>query len=102
VHVTENDRGIVHASTAFADIPAAVAAAVSVAERVAAQRLSIGDTAVLKIGQLGIMAVWIPAEAFLVPLSLRSERQGLKGDRVYKEAAFVRAVLRIAARIAET
>jgi hypothetical protein len=50
VHSRDSGSGAAHVATAFANVPAALAAAVHAAERVASRELSIEDIGVVRIG----------------------------------------------------
>jgi len=99
IHVIDSDSGPAQAATAFANVPAALAAAVHAAERAASRDLSIEDISVVRVGQLGIMVVWVPAEKIVVPMRLRYERRDLKPNCVYSEVQFIRRVLKFASEV---
>ena len=87
-------------STEFEHVPTAIASALAVGERTVSDKFTIDDVALLKVGQIGVIAIWIRTAALLVPLRLRSNRREFEPNRPYGEDAFVAAAAAAAARIA--
>lgn len=89
-------------STAFGQIPKAIAAAMASAERAVTEPFTIDDVVLVKIGQIGVMALWVRPAGLLVPLQLRSNRREIQPNRPHTEQSFIAAVAGVAARIARS